>query len=409
MVTRDPPALYLVMQQINTQTIQIVMTENLIEEIEVHIHCQDHLLLPENPGARILVQLLNQPQCSISPGLNIAINFQIFELFDQQKLALPAIPTICRETTPEGGRRMLNNTYQFSVRVGGALAPAMNYIASYHPLWGWRLSFGIVSVPISLLVLVSIFIGETPTCLIQHDKVEEAKRILRRIRGTSDIEVEFRGLLAETRRCQSVNAIAELLSTPNLPPLVVTTVAEMLLPWSGLSILSFYGPFLLQSAGYKSHEAFLAPLVIAIVTLVFTALAKYSVDFLGRRVLLLYASAVTFTSLILTLEKRLERAKRRAVEEVTKARDQGICNFLDGNVGDEWLKKRTEDGLEICELGFAKAKEMFAERFPDIPLDDFVLPAVVSPSGETAMPSEAGDAAASHLPGEGPSGDALEP
>ncbi|KAK2979985.1 LOW QUALITY PROTEIN: hypothetical protein RJ640_020011 [Escallonia rubra] len=87
---------------------------------------------------------------------------------------------------------------------------------------------------------------------------------------------------------------------------------------------------------------------------------------------------------IATLEKRLERAKRRAAEDVTKARDQGICDFLD-------------------------AKKMFAERFPDIPLDDFVLPAVVSPSGETAMPSEAGDAAASHLPEEGPSGDAPEP
>ncbi|KAK2998312.1 hypothetical protein RJ639_023190 [Escallonia herrerae] len=112
---------------------------------------------------------------------------------------------------------------------------------------------------------------------------------------------------------------------------------------------------------------------------------------------------------ILTLEKRLERAKRRVAEEVTKARDQGIRDFLDGNAGDEWLKKRTEDGLEIYELGFVKAEEMFTERFPDIPLDDFVLPAVISPSGETVLPSEAGDAAAFHPPGEGPSGDAPEP
>ncbi|KAK2978876.1 hypothetical protein RJ640_030925 [Escallonia rubra] len=106
---------------------------------------------------------------------------------------------------------------------------------------------------------------------------------------------------------------------------------------------------------------------------------------------------------IATLEKRLERVKRKAGEEVTKARDQGIRDFLDGNAGDEWLKKRTEDGLEIYEFGFAKAKEMFAERFPDISLENFVLPSVVSPSGETAMPPEAGDAAASH-----PSGDAPE-
>ncbi|KAK2978853.1 hypothetical protein RJ640_010423 [Escallonia rubra] len=110
---------------------------------------------------------------------------------------------------------------------------------------------------------------------------------------------------------------------------------------------------------------------------------------------------------IAALEKRLERVKMRVAEEVAKAGDQGIRDFLDGNAGDEWLKKRTEDGLEIYELGFAKANEMFAERFPDIPLDDFVLPAGVSPSGETAMPLEAGDAAASHLPGEALRVDAL--
>ncbi|KAK2980379.1 hypothetical protein RJ640_014552 [Escallonia rubra] len=55
-------------------------------------------------------------------------------------------------------------------------------------------------------------------------------------------------------------------------------------------------------------------------------------------------------------------------------------------------------------MGFMKAKEMFIERFPDMPLDDFVMPAVVSPSGKTTMPSEAGDAAASYLLGEGQGG-----
>ncbi|KAK3015663.1 hypothetical protein RJ639_007500 [Escallonia herrerae] len=98
-----------------------------------------------------------------------------------------------------------------------------------------------------------------------------------------------------------------------------------------------------------------------------------------------------------TLERRLEWVKRKAAEEVKKARDQ------------EWLKKRIDDGLEIYELGFMKAKEMFAECFPDISLGDFVMPAVVSPFGETVMPSEARDAAASYLPEEGPSGNAPKP
>ncbi|KAK3009234.1 hypothetical protein RJ639_015106 [Escallonia herrerae] len=91
-----------------------------------------------------------------------------------------------------------------------------------------------------------------------------------------------------------------------------------------------------------------------------------------RRVEELSKQETEYLAQIETLEKRLERAKRRAAEEVKKTRDQGIHDFLDGNAG------RADDGLEIYELGFVKAKEMFVECFPDIPLDDFVLPAVSS-------------------------------
>ncbi|KAK2977935.1 hypothetical protein RJ640_016612 [Escallonia rubra] len=106
--------------------------------------------------------------------------------------------------------------------------------------------------------------------------------------------------------------------------------------------------------------------------------------------------------------KEEEEATRRA-EELSKQEADNLLQIvtLEKRL-EEWLKKRMDDGLEIYEMGFTKAKEMFTERFPDIPLDDFVMPAVVSSSGETTMPSEAGDAAASHPPEEGPSGHAPE-
>ncbi|KAK2995584.1 hypothetical protein RJ640_000060 [Escallonia rubra] len=57
------------------------------------------------------------------------------------------------------------------------------------------------------------------------------------------------------------------------------------------------------------------------------------------------------------LEKRLERARKKAVE----ARDQGIQDYLDGNAGNEWLKKCTEDSLKIYKKGFLKANEICKE------------------------------------------------
>ncbi|KAK3028057.1 hypothetical protein RJ639_038630 [Escallonia herrerae] len=74
-------------------------------------------------------------------------------------------------------------------------------------------------------------------------------------------------------------------------------------------------------------------------------LSKQEADYLAR---------------IETLERRLEWVKRKVAEKVKKAQDQGIRDILDRNAGEEWLKKCTDDGLEIYEICFMKAKEMFA-------------------------------------------------
>ncbi|KAK2977831.1 hypothetical protein RJ640_001754 [Escallonia rubra] len=88
----------------------------------------------------------------------------------------------------------------------------------------------------------------------------------------------------------------------------------------------------------------------------------------------------------LALKKKYERAKKNEAEAVNK----WIQDYLDGNASEEWLKKSTKDGLEIYELAFQKAKDMFKQRFPQLPLDDFIMPAFGSPSWKTATPTEGG-------------------
>ncbi|KAK3037907.1 hypothetical protein RJ639_031798 [Escallonia herrerae] len=88
------------------------------------------------------------------------------------------------------------------------------------------------------------------------------------------------------------------------------------------------------------------------------------------------------------LEKRCEKLRHEKSEVGNKA----IHAFLDGTASDEWLRKRTEDGLSIFQEGFQKAKELTMAKYPSLFLDDVVVPSFESPSGETAMPTEAGDA-----------------
>ncbi|KAK3038250.1 hypothetical protein RJ639_030859 [Escallonia herrerae] len=88
------------------------------------------------------------------------------------------------------------------------------------------------------------------------------------------------------------------------------------------------------------------------------------------------------------LEKRCKKLRHEKVKVGIKA----IQAFLDGTAGEEWLRKRTEDGLSIFQEGFQKTKELMMAKYPNLFLDDIVVPTFESPSGEIAAPLEAGDA-----------------
>ncbi|KAK2982597.1 hypothetical protein RJ640_024657 [Escallonia rubra] len=88
------------------------------------------------------------------------------------------------------------------------------------------------------------------------------------------------------------------------------------------------------------------------------------------------------------LEKRCEKLRHEKAE----VRNKAIQAFLDGTAGEEWLRKRTEEGLSIFHEGFQKAKELTMAKYSSLFIDDVVVPTFESPSGETVAPTEAGDA-----------------
>ncbi|KAK3043636.1 hypothetical protein RJ639_000052 [Escallonia herrerae] len=95
---------------------------------------------------------------------------------------------------------------------------------------------------------------------------------------------------------------------------------------------------------------------------------------------------------LLTKLGRLEKRYEKLRHEKSEVGNKAIQAFLDGTDGDEWLQKRTEDGLSIFQEGFQKAKELTVAKYPSLFLDDVVVPSFELSSRETAMPTEVGDA-----------------
>ncbi|KAK3001711.1 hypothetical protein RJ639_020795 [Escallonia herrerae] len=102
---------------------------------------------------------------------------------------------------------------------------------------------------------------------------------------------------------------------------------------------------------------------------------KGKVDKLDKEVKNLKAKNADLLTKIGRLEKRCEKLRH----EKTKIGNKAIQAFLDSTTREEWLQKRTEDGLAIFQEGFQKAKELTMAKYPSLFLDDIVVPTFESP------------------------------
>jgi hypothetical protein len=89
--------------------------------------------------------------------------------------------------------------------------------------WGWRISLGLGGIPALLLTLGAYLVVDTPNSLIERGHLEKGKAVLRKIRGTDNIEPEFLELVEASRVAKEVkHPFRNLLKRNNRPQLVIS-------------------------------------------------------------------------------------------------------------------------------------------------------------------------------------------
>ena len=94
--------------------------------------------------------------------------------------------------------------------------------------WGWRLSLGLAGIPAVLLTGGALLVLETPNSLIERGRLDEGKSVLRKIRGTDNIEPEFLELVEASRMAKEVkHPFRNLLKRRNWPQLSITIALQV--------------------------------------------------------------------------------------------------------------------------------------------------------------------------------------
>ena len=187
---------------------------------------------------------------------------------------------------PHRLRGTLNIGLQLMITVGIFSANLVNYgAARIRGGWGWRLSLGLAAVPAGIVTAGSLFLPDTPNSLISRGYHEEARRVLRRIRGTDDVEDEYGDLVAAASEASGAvrRPWLDILRRRYRPQLAMAVLVPFFQQLTGINAIMFYAPVLFKTIGLGGDASLMSAVITGLVNIAATFVSIATVDRLGRR------------------------------------------------------------------------------------------------------------------------------
>ncbi|XP_039130742.1 sugar transport protein MST3-like [Dioscorea cayenensis subsp. rotundata] len=204
-----------------------------------------------------------------------------------------SVPVYLSEMAPARLRGMLNIGFQLMITIGILAANLINYgVAKIKGGWGWRVSLALAAVPAGIITLGSLFLPDTPNSLIDRGHEEKAKSMLRKIRGTDDIKLEYNDLLVASQESKTVeHPWRNITMRKYRPQLTMAILIPFFQQLTGINVIMFYAPVLFKTIGFGSDASLMSAVISGLVNVFATLLSIFTVDKLGRRKLLLFGGA----------------------------------------------------------------------------------------------------------------------
>jgi SP family arabinose:H+ symporter-like MFS transporter len=160
----------------------------------------------------------------------------------------------------------------------------------------WRGMLGMEAIPASLFFILLIFIPESPRWLVIKGKTEKAKIILLKTSGEADSEIEMREI---QESLETEKKSKSLILEPGIKMAVFLGVSlAVLQQFTGIDAIIYYGPRIMEQAGFGLSDALGSQVVIGAINMIFTLLAIWQIDKFGRKPLLLSGTLGMFISLL---------------------------------------------------------------------------------------------------------------
>ncbi len=205
-------------------------------------------------------------------------------------------PMYISELAPKRIRGGITSFNQLMI-VSGIMAAYLVNWALKDATDNWRWMLGLGALPGLALAIGMYFQPFSPRWLVQQDREQEARDVLRRVRS-SDEEADEE--LQEIKQAAKEAGGFREVWRPQVRPLVAVgltlAVAQQFI---GVNTVIYYAPTILKFTGLSTNSAITQALSVGITNVIFTIVAIVLLDKVGRRLLLIVGTGGCIVSLAL--------------------------------------------------------------------------------------------------------------
>jgi sugar porter (SP) family MFS transporter len=197
-------------------------------------------------------------------------------------------PLYIAEVSPAAIRGRLVSMNQLAIVLGILVSYLVGWAMAGLGEDSWRWMFAVAALPSLLFFGALFFVPESPRWLVKEGRHEEAARVLARLGEPPSQVGEIERAIAEES-----GSLRQLFEKGLRRPLAIGVTLAILQQVTGINTVLYYGSIIFtEQAGAASTSAALwANVLVGAMNLVFTVVALFTIDRLGRRVLLISAAA----------------------------------------------------------------------------------------------------------------------
>jgi MFS family permease len=189
---------------------------------------------------------------------------------------------------------------QLNIVIGISVAYFSNYFLINYGSESWRWMLGVEAIP-ALIYFIALFtVPRSPRWLILRlNEVKLARTILQKIGGEEyalmTIEEIQRGIDKKEEKAK----LSDLFKSKYATIMIIALGIAFFQQITGINAIFYYAPTIFEQAGGSTDSSFLQAIVVGLTNLIFTLVAIWLIDKLGRKPLLLIGTASMTIALLM--------------------------------------------------------------------------------------------------------------